>query len=323
MLGLKRKRKGMQKFKLACPSCNKTFSLKWEDLQNSNMQFQCPSCQNVFWANKKIIENDSLIAFSSEFLLNQKIQRISELENSYMANPSLSKNEQLKTGSSAKDSFAEENAAKAFGSHSNSNTNKEVFASIQRNTNGVTEPSSPSLNHQSIVVEAKCPSCGAKRSPGLSECPACGVIFAKLNQKMSSASSAGSSISNAGEALNNQWKQVMEAYEDLSRHEAFIQACMIQSKLAFASQQYRKLLELNPQDTMAQKMRDKIINLATVSFIPPSRSFEDKGRKSSALIFIIGIVLLIVGGFSQMMPVVLLGGGLLVTGFIVRIMGRK
>src|SRR5690606_1330499 len=101
------------------------------------------------------------------------------------------------------------------------------------------------------------------------------------------------------------------------------QKAMGYQNLAFASQQYRKLLEVNPQDQLALKMRDKIINLATVSFVPQKREFEDRGKGSSQLFFLIGILLVLAGGFSKMPALMATGGFLLLAGIGIRIWGRQ
>lgn len=120
---------------------------------------------------------------------------------------------------------------------------------------GVIVPSNP--------AKRVCVRCGEKVEAKYTECPKCGIIFerAKKPQKIDPIARGATPELAAG------WDAVKANYGDEPRHEAFIQLCMTRENLAYASTQYRNVLDANPSEDIANRMQNRIIELATLSYI--------------------------------------------------------
>jgi hypothetical protein len=105
------------------------------------------------------------------------------------------------------------------------------------------------------------------------------------------------------------WKDILENYEDQQLHDAFIQTALQYKKLNFASQQYRKMMEINPLDDTAKEMQNKIIQIASFQMMSQKsdRKFQKPPKWNSAgiaggsLLFFIGMMTgnlsFLLGGF--------------------------
>ncbi len=138
----------------------------------------------------------------------------------------------------------------------------------------------------------KCPNCSEPRHLDIKECPYCGVIYDKVIPKdMVNGPQANVDI----ELLQN-WQELVTDYENKDKHEKFLQRAMAKKRLPFASQQYRKLLEVNPEDIMAKEMQEKIINLATVVILQQKRVVEkSRGGGISGIVMMLGVAILCMG----------------------------
>lgn len=132
------------------------------------------------------------------------------------------------------------------------------------------------------MQQKTCPKCGYANVADAVECSACGVIFSKLSDP----DSAPDAQVLANPAIVAQWKDVVQNYADEDLHEAFIQSCLAAQKLNFASQQYRKMLEINPSDQTAKAMQDKIVQIASFQMLSAkqNRQFTKPPRWTSFLI---------------------------------------
>lgn len=117
-----------------------------------------------------------------------------------------------------------------------------------------------------------CFKCGFANQKGSRECSACGVVFEKLKK----AKGAIKESVVASLELKRLWDEVLENYSHESKHEIFLKMALAQKNLPYASQQYRMILEANPADEIAARMRDKIINIATFTYVPPKRETVNK-----------------------------------------------
>lgn len=101
--------------------------------------------------------------------------------------------------------------------------------------------------------------------------------------------------------LKRQWDLVRENYARVDLHEAFVQKCFGSNQLPFASLQYRQIIEANPSDDLALKMRDRIIALSTAAYIPQRRQ-EEKSSRGSGLTWLLigaGVLLVLTGLMSK------------------------
>lgn len=136
----------------------------------------------------------------------------------------------------------------------------------------------------------QCPGCGHANILGSASCESCLLIFEKHNKRQ-----AGETlIVHGGAKLETLWQDVLRQYESIACHETFIQQALIEKKLPFASQQYRKIIETSPHDEMALKMRDKIIQLAMVTFAMPGRVRVPSQNRAFRNIFLVILTMIIV-----------------------------
>jgi hypothetical protein len=144
----------------------------------------------------------------------------------------------------------------------------------------------------SPVETFTCIKCSYNNPMGSKECASCGLVFEKSRKKdLGIREDVGGTME-----LKSLWTRVMEDYTNETLHETFIKLALGQKNLPFASQQYRQLLDVNPNEEIALKMREKIINLATVAYVPPKRDFGEKKRVSFPVIIILVGVAFIVSG---------------------------
>lgn len=137
-----------------------------------------------------------------------------------------------------------------------------------------------------------CTKCGAKNPKGSDECVRCGLVFEKHRKQMHGPKEM---ISSTPE-LKSLWERVLSDYSNETLHETFINLALGQNNLPFASQQYRQILEASPSEEMALKMREKIINVATLTYVPPKREFAAKKRfPLTTIIIAVGLFLMLTG----------------------------
>jgi hypothetical protein len=92
-------------------------------------------------------------------------------------------------------------------------------------------------------------------------------------------------------SLETAWQEVMAKYDQEPSHLAFVEKCLSTNNALFASQKYRQLIEANPGDEMAIKMRDKIIQRVTSIYLSrvPEADSNEVGFFQKALFFLFGI----------------------------------
>lgn len=182
-------------------------------------------------------------------------------------------------------------------------------------------PSLSPINTSIQLDTFACSKCGYQNLKGSSECSSCGMVFEKARKQ---ALGIKQDVSGTPE-LKTLWERVISDYDNQAVHEAFINMALNQKNLPFASQQYRLILEANPNESMALRMRDKIINIATLTYVPPRRELPQK-KKLSIPMIVIGIgLLMIITGFliPQLRSVIPLGGFIAVLGGGSLIIGRR
>lgn len=100
--------------------------------------------------------------------------------------------------------------------------------------------------------------------------------------------------------LEEQWKELLTDYENKDKHEKFITDALTSKNLQYASQQYRKMLDLNATDEMAKKMIDKIIQVATLTYVPPFK--KEPPQNTRWLTYsILAMIVIFVGGVLALM----------------------
>lgn len=154
------------------------------------------------------------------------------------------------------------------------------------------------------MAQKTCPKCSFSCQIEAAECPACGVIFSKLSDP----EAAPDAQVLAKPEIVAQWKDVVQNYTDPDLHESFLQSCMASQKLNFASQQYRKMLEVNPSDEVAKKMQEKIIQIASFQMLSAKENRQFTKPPKWTSFAILGASLILFFGFFSGSPA-MLGGG--------------
>jgi hypothetical protein len=141
-----------------------------------------------------------------------------------------------------------------------------------------------------------CPECGYENSKGSVSCKRCLLIFEKYARKNMKVNSQVMGPMK----LEEQWKELLTDYENKDKHEKFITDALTSKNLQYASQQYRKMLDLNATDEMAKKMIDKIIQVATLTYVPPFK--KEPPQNTRWLTYsILAMIVIFVGGVLALM----------------------
>lgn len=134
-----------------------------------------------------------------------------------------------------------------------------------------------------------CPECGYENQKGSVSCRRCLLIFEKYqrkNQKVN-AQMMGS------RRLEDQWRDVLSDYENMEKHEKLVSDALREKNLPFVSQQYRKMLDLNPTDEVAKKMIEKIINVTMMTYTPPIRKEPPQNTRWITMLILFGVLFLV------------------------------
>lgn len=113
-----------------------------------------------------------------------------------------------------------------------------------------------------------CPECRYENAKGSVSCKRCLLIFEKYEKKNAKLNSQVIT----SKKLEDIWTDIVTDYGNVEKHEKFISEALREKKLPYASQQYKKMLDMNKADDLATKMIEKIINVATLTYIPPVRN---------------------------------------------------
>lgn len=159
-----------------------------------------------------------------------------------------------------------------------------------------------------------CPYCQALNDKGSTECATCERVFEKA--KKISVELRKEFL--APEPLRLLWEDVMKDFGNEVRHEAFIQEALSTKALPYASQQYRQILDGNPNEQTAIKMQQRIINLTTLTYVPPLRQKSNVAKKSISMPLLLvgfGVLLTATGfAFAQLRSIISVGAVIMTLG---------
>lgn len=110
--------------------------------------------------------------------------------------------------------------------------------------------------------------------------------------------------------LDQSWEDVKKNWGNMSHHKKFVDYAVQQKKISFATNRYQRVLEENPSDQIAQKMRLDLIEEAVHAIPAPTLREAQKTARRSGLLFMVNLVgLILVGlgigveGFRQLIAV--------------------
>jgi len=122
----------------------------------------------------------------------------------------------------------------------------------------------------------ECPKCGrriaaaptagapADPAPRPESCPRCGLVFSLWTAEQAQALAR---LDDRAEAL---WAAAEASWRTPEPHEAFVRHCSQEGLLPAAGRRYRARLDRDPTDAMAARMQERILAMATASFVRPT-----------------------------------------------------
>ncbi|MBF5041740.1 hypothetical protein FGE12_05010 [Aggregicoccus sp. 17bor-14] len=131
-----------------------------------------------------------------------------------------------------------------------------------------------------------CPKCLARRREGSEVCAACGLAYANFRPEEHRPSGP----------LGEAWVELLAHWDEEARHERFVQLALARGELAGAGKLYRLRLVQAPQDLFAQRGRDEVLRLASISSGPAQLAREEgaaEGRSRSRLVVQVLIMLVL------------------------------
>lgn len=102
------------------------------------------------------------------------------------------------------------------------------------------------------------------------------------------------------------WQAVVDDFQNISAHEAFIARAYADQRLAYASHKYAQILAAAPHEVVARRMRDRVLGLASYGFDSSARglslwTWNFPLPSFNSFIILLGTILVCVGfGFPHM-----------------------
>ncbi len=118
----------------------------------------------------------------------------------------------------------------------------------------------------------KCPKCGLSNLKNSSECYKCGVIFDKYEKVLAESNGVvGGQV--VLPSLVKAWQDLMSDYSNITKHAAFVGQCEDLQAIPFALKKYQDLKEVQPQDTVASEMHQKLV-FKIISKVKKAQSYQ-------------------------------------------------
>jgi hypothetical protein len=147
------------------------------------------------------------------------------------------------------------------------------------------------------LVPPECPKCGCRvpvpeepEGAAPEACTRCGLTFALWSPEQAREVIA---LDQQGEDL---WVEVLADWSTVEKHDAFLKHCSPRGLLPLAGRRYRQRLDDDPANVMAARMQDRVIAMATASFIRPPPVVNRAVTRN--LWFWAVVLLFAVGGFA-------------------------
>jgi len=142
-----------------------------------------------------------------------------------------------------------------------------------------------------------CPKCGFKNNQKATECLSCKVVMSKFKELQSDPIWA-----QAPQKLKELWGVVMSHYEDEDLHQEFIRQCRKAQQLEFAASRYKKILLSQPNEELANKFRNEIVLISSVSSEGYKEPFNSETKKLikykvpfTSLVMLLSAIVMFVG----------------------------
>lgn len=146
-----------------------------------------------------------------------------------------------------------------------------------------------------FAVESKdCPKCRAKVEVAAKECTSCGLVFEKFRPKVEDTGPQASST------LKDAWAAVVQEFDSEQLHSSFLKSCQNENNISFALYRYNSILEVQPSDRLAKRMRDsaKALLEVKVDLPRPRRVVKARNPLRPLIIFLVFVSMsLLASGF--------------------------
>lgn len=259
-----------QPISMRCPECLKAYQVDSSAINDEKPTFQCQDCESLFWfPYTKAIGKPEFIAFPMNW--NEE-----DLDLIFY-------NDDLNHTAPSQQAEAAENDEVNFQDTTES-VSSEAGIEKQQDERKAQFSIQPS---ESVNT---CPKCNFEYIGQQTECDSCGVIFEKYHK-------AQKDFDGAPEEIQKLWTSVLEAYDQVSLHQDFVDACTKSKHLEFAAKKYRQVLEANPTDDIAQAMQKQISALTTViEGAQVADQIPEKMNSRKSPKFNITLIILFLGG---------------------------
>ncbi len=114
------------------------------------------------------------------------------------------------------------------------------------------------------VASRECPNCHTLNALSNRECTKCEIIFAQFRPDSALFADDVEFTENAELVL--MWQDVRANYQDIARHEAFLDRCSGEQQLTYAAHKYAQILMAAPQESIARLMRARIQGMISYGF---------------------------------------------------------
>jgi hypothetical protein len=147
---------------------------------------------------------------------------------------------------------------------------------------------------QDVVIDKECPKCGTLNRPETQECKSCKIVF----QKYVEWKKEGEQWLHLNRQMSEAWRLVMDDYDNPTAHTEFFERCLEAGELPVAARRYQRILNVNPSDEIALKMRERITEFVEAP-LKSSPHVHLPSWRSALFSFVILVgTLLAVTGFS-------------------------
>jgi len=138
--------------------------------------------------------------------------------------------------------------------------------------------------YRTVASGAGCPKCGRARADGPA-CPRCGLVYENWKDGMETAGALD-------ERAEELWQDVERGWLDQTRHDAFVQYCSRAGLLAGAGRRYRERLDRERDESVATRMQQRIVNMATQMLGPHGTPTQPitRTRWFAAVVVVVAVV---------------------------------
>jgi hypothetical protein len=134
-----------------------------------------------------------------------------------------------------------------------------------------------------------CPKCGAARRAQETSCPSCGLATARMG--------AYALERDAGvpEVVKAAWARVLEAWDELPRHDALFSLAAAHTAYAWIGGRYREQVRARPDDPIAEKQIDRLLRASEATLRATATTRKEPAAASyKGTLAILGVLVIVI-----------------------------